>query len=88
MEELAFVDGLTESELERRFDLPFLGSHPTVAEGLTQVVMHSQNHRGQCLTKIRENGQKPPALEYIKWAKNQHADQGRSTPPNLVVCSP
>jgi uncharacterized damage-inducible protein DinB len=49
-EELAFVDGLTESELERRFDLPFLGSRPTVAEGLTQVVMHSQNHRGQCLT--------------------------------------
>jgi uncharacterized damage-inducible protein DinB len=85
MEELAFVDGLTESELERRFDLPFLGSHPTVAEGLTQVVMHSQNHRGQCLTKIRENGRKPPTLEYIKWAKNQHADQGRSTPPNLAV---
>jgi uncharacterized damage-inducible protein DinB len=33
--------------------------------------MHSQNHRGQCLTKIRENGGKPPTLDYIKWAKIQ-----------------
>jgi uncharacterized damage-inducible protein DinB len=82
IEELAFVDGLTERELERRFDLAFLGSRPTVAEGLTQVVMHSQNHRGQCLTKIRENGGKPPTLDYIKWAKNQGADRSHSTPPH------
>jgi uncharacterized damage-inducible protein DinB len=81
IEELAFVDGLTESELERRFDLPLLGSRPTVAEGLTQVVMHSQNHRGQCLTRIRENGGKPPTLDYIKWAKNQHMDRDHPTPP-------
>jgi len=78
-EELAFVNGLTESELDRRFDLPFFKSHPTVAEGLTQVVMHSQNHRGQCLTRIRENGGKPPTLDYIKWAKDQHPDRGHST---------
>ncbi len=81
-EELAFVDGLTEGELERRFDLTFLKSRPTVAEGLTQVVMHSQNHRGQCLTKIRENGGKPPTLDYIKWAKNQQTDGSHSTPPS------
>ena len=35
---LAFVTNLTESDLERRFDLPFLKSQPTIAEGLTQVV--------------------------------------------------
>jgi uncharacterized damage-inducible protein DinB len=79
-EELAFVDELTEAELERQFDLPFLGSRPTVAEGLTQVVMHSQNHRGQCLTRIRENGGKPPTLDYIKWAKIRHTDGSHSTP--------
>jgi uncharacterized damage-inducible protein DinB len=81
-EELAFVDVLTERELDRRFDLPFLKSRPTVAEGLTQVVMHSQNHRGQCLTRIRENGGKPPTLDYIKWARNQNTDPPHSTPPN------
>lgn len=73
-EEQAFVDGLTPGELERRFDLSFLGTRPTVAEGMTQVVMHSQNHRGQCLTRIRENGGKPPTLDYILWVKNHPAD--------------
>jgi uncharacterized damage-inducible protein DinB len=76
-EELAFIDGLTETELKRRFELSFLGSRPTVAEGLTQAVMHSQNHRGQCLTRIRMNGGKPPTLDYILWASKHLAD---STP--------
>ena len=70
---LAFVTNLTESDLERRFELPFLKSQPTIAEGLTQVVMHSQNHRGQCLTRLRENGAKPPTLDYILWAKDHPA---------------
>jgi uncharacterized damage-inducible protein DinB len=52
------------------------------SEGLTQVVMHSKNHRGQWLTKIREDGGKPPTLDYIKWAQNQHPDRSHSTPPN------
>jgi uncharacterized damage-inducible protein DinB len=70
---LAFVTNLTESDLERRFELPVLKSQPTIAEGLTQIVMHSQNHRGQCLTRLRENGAKPPTLDYILWAKDRPA---------------
>ena len=70
---LAFVTNLTETDLERRFELPFLKSQPTIAEGLTQIVMHSQNHRGQCLTRLRENGAKPPTLDYILWAKDRPA---------------
>ena len=70
-DQLAFVTNLSESDLERRFDLPFLKTQPTIAEGLTQVVMHSQNHRGQCLTRLRENGAKPPTLDYILWAKDR-----------------
>jgi len=72
-EELAFVDGLSESDLERRFELPFLKTQLTLPEGLTQVVMHSQNHRGQCLSRLRENGAKPPTLDYILWAKDRPA---------------
>jgi uncharacterized damage-inducible protein DinB len=72
-EQLAFVTNLTESDLERRFELPVLKSQPTLAEGLTQVFMHSQNHRGQCLTRLRENGAKPPTLDYILWAKDRPA---------------
>ncbi len=62
-EQLAFISDQTERDLERRFDLPFLKSQPTVAEGLTQIIMHSQNHRGQCLTRLRENGAKRPPLD-------------------------
>jgi uncharacterized damage-inducible protein DinB len=72
-EELAFVHRVSEVDLGRRFGLPFLKTQPTVAEGLTQVVMHSQNHRGQCLTRLRENGAKPPTLDYILWAKDRPA---------------
>lgn len=70
-EQLPFVHGLSESDLERRFELPFLKTQPTLVEGLTQVVMHSQNHRGQCLTRLRENGTKPPTLDYILWTKDR-----------------
>jgi uncharacterized damage-inducible protein DinB len=70
-EELAFVHAVSEVDLGRRFELPFLKTQPTVAEGLTQVVMHSQNHRGQCLSRLRENGAKPPTLDYILWAKDR-----------------
>ena len=70
-EELAFVEGLTKADLERRFEIPALGSHPTVVEGLTHVVLHSQNHRGQCLIRLRENGAKPPTLDYILWTKTR-----------------
>jgi uncharacterized damage-inducible protein DinB len=72
-EELAFVHGVSEVDLGRRFELPFLKTQPTFAEGLTQVVMHSQNHRGQCLSRLRENGTKPPTLDYILWAKDRPA---------------
>ncbi len=70
---LAFVTNLTEADLERKSELPVLNFHPTLAEGLTQVFMHSQNHRGQCLTRLRENGAQPPTLDYILWAKDKHA---------------
>jgi uncharacterized damage-inducible protein DinB len=72
-EQLAFVNGVSESDLERRFELPFLKAQPTIVEGLTQIVMHSQNHRGQCLTRLRENGAKPPTLDYILWIKDRPA---------------
>jgi uncharacterized damage-inducible protein DinB len=72
-EELAFVGSLTAPDLERRFELPFLKSEFTVADGLTQVVMHSQNHRGQCLRYMRKHGAETPTLDYILWAKDRPA---------------
>jgi uncharacterized damage-inducible protein DinB len=70
-EQQSFVSGLAESDLERRFELPFLKSEFTLADGLTQVALHGQNHRGQCLMRLRESGAKPPTLDYIFWARDR-----------------
>jgi uncharacterized damage-inducible protein DinB len=68
---LGFVDGLSDAEAARTFPLPALQLTPTVAEGLTQVALHGQNHRGQCLLRLRENGATPPNLDYIFWLKDR-----------------
>jgi uncharacterized damage-inducible protein DinB len=68
---LPYVDRLTEDEAARTFPLPALEIHPTVADGLAQVVLHGQNHRGQCLMHLRENGATAPTLDYIFWAKGR-----------------
>ncbi len=81
-EQMAYLESLSEPGLGRTFELPFLQSQPTVAQGLTQVVMHSQNHRGQCLTRLRENGAKPPTLDYILWAKDCPAPHWPDTSHN------
>ena len=71
-EQLEFVTGLTESALPRPMPMPSIeGQDPTLAQALLQVVMHSQNHRGQCLTRLRELGGTPPTLDFVVWVKNQ-----------------
>ena len=69
-EELALLEALTETELESVFELPVLHARFTLLEGMTQAVLHSQNHRGQCLKRLRELGGRPPTLDYILWARD------------------
>ncbi len=68
--EEGFIHSLIESDLARPFEMPYFKSNFTLLEGMTQCVLHSQNHRGQCLTRLRELGTKPPALDYILWVKD------------------
>lgn len=71
-EQLEFVKALTDAALARPMPIPSLeGNEPTLAQALLQVVMHSQNHRGQCLTRLRELGGTPPTLDFVVWVKNQ-----------------
>ena len=39
----------------------------TVGEALTQCAMHSQWHRGQNATRLRELGGHPPMVDLIVW---------------------
>jgi uncharacterized damage-inducible protein DinB len=46
----------------------------TVAEALTQVAMHTQHHRGQSMTRLRNLGGKPRNVDYIIWAWKQRPE--------------
>jgi uncharacterized damage-inducible protein DinB len=74
MEELAYVQKLGETELARIVDMPWIeGSRLTLAQALMQVIMHSQSHRGQCLSRLRAIGGQPPTLDFILWLKDRPA---------------
>ena len=69
--ERAFIAAVSEAELDRVLDLPWLKDiHPTVLQAMTQVVMHSQHHRGQCAMRLRDLGGVPPTIDYILWLRD------------------
>jgi len=39
----------------------------TVAEALVQVAMHTQHHRGQCMTRLKDFGGEPQNVDWIIW---------------------
>jgi uncharacterized damage-inducible protein DinB len=65
-----FFDGLTDARLAENVDIAWFKDPPltiTVAEALTQCVMHSHYHRGQNATRLRELGGEPPTTDFIVW---------------------
>jgi uncharacterized damage-inducible protein DinB len=68
--QLAFVSELTAEALDRPVENPWMPDlKGTVADILMQVILHSQNHRGQCLTRLRELTGNAPTLDFILWVK-------------------
>jgi uncharacterized damage-inducible protein DinB len=73
-EELAFVGTLDDAALTRVIQTAwFPGAKLTLAQAMMQVIMHSQSHRGQCASRLREAGGQPPTLDYILWLKDRPA---------------
>jgi uncharacterized damage-inducible protein DinB len=65
-----FLDGMSESQLEEKILIPWFKEPTfivTVGQALVQVAMHSQYHRGQNATKLREAGGTPPTLDFVLW---------------------
>lgn len=65
-----FLSSLAEEDLEREILIPFdeVGRPTnTLGESLLQVFLHSQYHRGQVSTRLRELGKTPPGTDYIVW---------------------
>jgi uncharacterized damage-inducible protein DinB len=64
------IEGAGADVLTRSVPIPFFKDPPLVLSGqeaLTQAVMHSQWHRGQNSTRLRDLGAEPPMLDMIIW---------------------
>lgn len=63
-------DAMSPSRLAETLQIPWFNDPPltiTVTEALTQMAMHSQWHRGQNATRLRELGAEPPGVDLISW---------------------
>ena len=69
-----YAADLTEEELSRTVRIPWFPDPPcvlSVAEALVQVAMHTQHHRGQCMTRLRDFGGEPKNVDWIIWLWKQ-----------------
>ncbi len=65
-----FIKNTSETELARSLMIPWFQNPPaviTVSQALAQVAMHSQHHRAQNATRLRELGGRPPVTDLITW---------------------
>lgn len=70
----AHVSSLGEDDLARQVQIPWIPDPPciiSVQEALIQSRLHSQHHRGQCMTRLREFGGEPKNVDWIIWVWKQ-----------------
>lgn len=68
--QLPVLQDLSDARLAEPVSIVWFKDPPltiTVAEALTQCVMHSQHHRGQNAVRLRELGGPPPTTDLIYW---------------------
>jgi uncharacterized damage-inducible protein DinB len=66
----AFAGSLNSESLSRRVQIPWFPEPAciiTVAEALVQVAMHTQHHRGQLMTRLKDFGAEPKNVDWIIW---------------------
>jgi uncharacterized damage-inducible protein DinB len=69
-----FAASLTEEGLTRTVHIVWFPDPPciiTVSEALVQLAMHSQHHRGQCMTRLKDFGGEPKNVDWIIWLWKQ-----------------
>src|SRR5713101_3972593 len=70
----AFVGSLTAEASGRSVQIPWFPDPPcviSVAEALVQAAMHTQHHRGQCMTRLKDFGGEPKNVDWIIWLWKQ-----------------
>ncbi|HEX5439210.1 MAG TPA: DinB family protein [Gemmatimonadaceae bacterium] len=69
-DEREYVATLTPGQLDEQVVIPHFQNPPlsvTRSEALTQSALHSQHHRAQNATRLRELGGVPPTTDLILW---------------------
>jgi uncharacterized damage-inducible protein DinB len=69
-----FASSLSADGLSRTVRIPWFPDPPcviTTAEALVQVAMHTQHHRGQCMTRLKDFGGEPKNVDWIIWLWKQ-----------------
>jgi uncharacterized damage-inducible protein DinB len=69
-----FAATLDSEAWSRTVHIPWFPDPPcviSIAEALVQVAMHTQHHRGQCLTRLRDFGGEPKSVDWIIWLWKQ-----------------
>jgi uncharacterized damage-inducible protein DinB len=79
-----FIKTVSDQRLNERVHMPWLERDPpfsiAVGEAFMQAVMHSQWHRGQNATRLRELGGEPPTLDLIVWYSNDRPSAAWGNP--------
>jgi uncharacterized damage-inducible protein DinB len=69
-----FAAKLNEDGLARTVRIPWFPDPPCVitsGQALVQAAMHSQHHRGQCMTRLKDFGGEPKNVDWIIWLWKQ-----------------
>jgi uncharacterized damage-inducible protein DinB len=69
-----FTAGLDDEAMSRTVQIPWFPDPPCIistAQALMQVAMHSQHHRGQCMTRLKDFGGEPRNVDWIIWLWKQ-----------------
>jgi uncharacterized damage-inducible protein DinB len=69
-----FTATLQLDGLSRTVRIPWFPDPPcviTIAEAVVQVAMHTQHHRGQCMTRLKDFGGEPKNVDWIIWLWKQ-----------------
>jgi uncharacterized damage-inducible protein DinB len=70
----AMTANLDSEALSRTMLIPWFPDPPcviTLAQALVQIAMHTQHHRGQCMTRLKDLGGQPKNVDWIIWLWQQ-----------------
>lgn len=69
-----FTATLDSEAISRTIHIPWFPDPPciiTLGQALVQAAMHTQHHRGQCMTRLRDFGGEPKNVDWIIWLWQQ-----------------